>query len=287
MRTFLGVPIRVRDTVFGNLYLADKEGGGSFTSADEEVVVALAAAAGIAIEKAALRVQRPPRAVARRGRGDHQRPALRDPEGRRPCDCSRARDVADVDVAAILLGDEEGLVAEVVDGVPGSLVVGDEVALVGPLAEVAAGRDALLVGAEDWGAEHGLDQTVLAPMRSATGVVGVLVLGRLAGADRLGVDQEVVMAAAFAEQAALALEFARAQSDRARLAVYEDRDRIARDLHDVVVQRLFAVGLSLRTMTRRTLPVDEAATCRPGGRRPRRHCEGAEALDLPTPQAAR
>ena len=65
------------------------------------------------------------------------------------------------------------------------------------------------------------------------------------------------MAAGFAEQAALALELARAQTDRARLAVYEDRDRIARDLHDVVVQRLFAVGLSLRTMSRRTLPEDE------------------------------
>ena len=88
-------------------------------------------------------------------------------------------------------------------------------------------------------------------------MVGVLVLGRLRGADRFGVETEVAMAAGFAEQAALALELARAQSDRARLAVYEDRDRIARDLHDVVVQRLFAVGLSLRTMSRRTLPEDE------------------------------
>lgn len=259
MHSFLGVPIRVKDTVFGNLYLSEKAGGGSFTAADEEVVVALAAAAGIAIEKAELYESSGRRARWLAGAAEITNALLSGTprsEALRLL-AARAREVADVDVAAILLGDEEGLVAEVVDGASGSLLAGDEVALVGPLAEVAAGRDALLVGAEDWGAEHGLDQTVLAPMRSAAGVVGVLVLGRLAGADRLGVDQEVVMAAGFAEQAALALELARGQSDRARLAVYEDRDRIARDLHDVVVQRLFAVGLSLRTMSRRTLPADE------------------------------
>jgi signal transduction histidine kinase len=54
MRTFLGVPVRVRGSVFGNLYLAEKEGGGPFTDADESLVVALAAAAGVAVENARL-----------------------------------------------------------------------------------------------------------------------------------------------------------------------------------------------------------------------------------------
>ena len=54
MRSFLGVPIRVRDHVFGNLYLTDKTSAEVFTDVDEELVVGLAAAAGVAIENARL-----------------------------------------------------------------------------------------------------------------------------------------------------------------------------------------------------------------------------------------
>lgn len=54
MRSFLGVPLRVRDQVFGNLYLTDKRSGQEFTNADEELVVGMAAAAGVAIENARL-----------------------------------------------------------------------------------------------------------------------------------------------------------------------------------------------------------------------------------------
>ena len=54
METFLGVPIRIRDQVFGNLYLTEKQGAGTFSTEDEEVVVALAAAAGVVIENARL-----------------------------------------------------------------------------------------------------------------------------------------------------------------------------------------------------------------------------------------
>jgi signal transduction histidine kinase len=54
MRTFLGVPVRIRDEVFGNLYLTEKRGGGPFTETDERLAVALASAAGVAIENARL-----------------------------------------------------------------------------------------------------------------------------------------------------------------------------------------------------------------------------------------
>ncbi len=54
MSSFLGVPVRIRDQVFGNLYLTEKTGGGDFTQEDEDVVVALAAAAGVAIDNARL-----------------------------------------------------------------------------------------------------------------------------------------------------------------------------------------------------------------------------------------
>ena len=54
MSSFLGVPVRIRDQVFGNLYLTEKRGGGDFTKSDESIVIALAAAAGVAIENARL-----------------------------------------------------------------------------------------------------------------------------------------------------------------------------------------------------------------------------------------
>jgi signal transduction histidine kinase len=54
MRSFLGVPVRVRDAVFGNLYLCDKRGADEFSEEDEALAVALAAAAGVAIENARL-----------------------------------------------------------------------------------------------------------------------------------------------------------------------------------------------------------------------------------------
>jgi signal transduction histidine kinase len=72
------------------------------------------------------------------------------------------------------------------------------------------------------------------------------------GTDRLDQVHESVVESAegFAEQVALVLEVALAQDDRARLAVFEDRDRIGRDLHDLVIQRLFAVGLTLENTSR-------------------------------------
>lgn len=56
--------------------------------------------------------------------------------------------------------------------------------------------------------------------------------------------------ASFAEQAALAIQVTRARDDQQRLAVFEDRDRIGRDLHDLVIQRLFAIGLGLQGTSR-------------------------------------
>jgi two-component system, NarL family, sensor histidine kinase DevS len=259
MKSFLGVPIRVHGEVFGNLYLSEKAGGATFTRSDEEVVVALAAAAGTAIYKAELLI-----ATQRRTRWLdaaaeitnaflHQTPrgeALR-------LLCAQAREVAEVDVAAILLRSPGGLVVEVVDGADARIYEGDEIVADRSLTDAMNGQVATLVDGADWGSEFALEQSILAPMRSSMAVSGVLVLGRHDRSERFEFDNEVTMAAGFARQAALALQLAAAESDRVRLGIYQDRDRIARDLHDLVVQRLFAVGLSLRTMTRDTMPQDE------------------------------
>ena len=76
---------------------------------------------------------------------------------------------------------------------------------------------------------------------------GALVVGRLQGR-RLFTSADLEMATTFANHAALALELADARSDRERVALLEDRDRIARDLHDHVIQRLFGAGLTVESI---------------------------------------
>jgi GAF domain-containing protein len=110
MRGFLGVPVRVRDEVFGNLYLANKRGGGEFTEDDEAVLVALGAAAGVAVENARLYE------AARRQQRWIQASAevtIRLLSGSEPAEVladitRRARDLSGADLAVLALPDEEG-----------------------------------------------------------------------------------------------------------------------------------------------------------------------------------
>jgi signal transduction histidine kinase len=101
-----------------------------------------------------------------------------------------------------------------------------------------------------------LGPVMVVPLRSGTGVHGVLALGwqpHHADAFR---EVDPALPASFAEQASLAIQLARARDDQQRLSLFEDRDRIARDLHDLVIQRLFAVGLGLQRTARTTSEAD-------------------------------
>jgi signal transduction histidine kinase len=242
MHTFLGVPIRVRDVVFGNLYLTEKAGGGGFDEEDEAVVLALAAAAGVAIQNARLYTE------------------------------SRQRErwlEATSEVSTALLSGQEpeavlALVAELARQVTG-----------GALSFVAlpVGDDRLLVEAADGdGAEaergrlldpvaSGLDDVFLAGVAHPFGAAGLAVPLGGSGAEARGVlvvtgipDGQLALATralvSFAGQAAVALELAERRRDAERFAVFEDRDRIARDLHDLVIQRLFATGMQLEGAAR-------------------------------------
>ena len=92
--------------------------------------------------------------------------------------------------------------------------------------------------------------SMMLPLQSGGRLIGTLALPRgLGGRPYTSVDK--LLATQFASQAALALVLADAQHRRERLAVFEDRDRIARDLHDLVVQRLFATGMMLESIQRR------------------------------------
>ena len=262
MGTFLGVPIRVRDEAFGNLYLTEKQGGSEFTARDEDLMVALAAAAGIAIENARLgeETRRRERWLAAStevtGSLLNGAPASEMTQ----LVVEKATEIVDADAAFLLLrdeGDDIGtLVVRAAHGAGTTPFIGQQYALDKTLAGQVfidgkprpyASRAAVMNALSPTAPPHGrLDGPgVLIPLASAGRVLGVLSVVRFHGSPPF-VDADVQTVHTFAGHAALAVEFSRAAGDRQRLAIYEDRDRIARDLHDLIIQRLFAVGLGLQ-----------------------------------------
>jgi signal transduction histidine kinase len=275
MKSFLGVPIRIRDKVFGNLYLTEKQSGDGFTADDEEIVVALAAAAGVVVENARLYEDGERRQRWLEAAADITAVLLG--EGSRDdalqMVADRGREVAGADLAAVMLRHEGGrLLVEVVSGPAPEGLVGAAMRTHGTAAgEVLDGGEPVVVdnalgegrvAASGFPTEDGwpeLASLALMPMRSAGSVAGVLVFGWSEHSEQLYRDTDLQLPVSYAEQATLALHLAQAQEDRGRLAVFEDRDRIGRDLHDLVIQRLFAIGLVLDNVSRLTDLHDVAA----------------------------
>ncbi|MQA09385.1 MAG: GAF domain-containing protein [Pseudonocardiaceae bacterium] len=268
MKSFLGVPVRVRGEVFGNLYLTEKRDGGEFTEEDQTVVIALAAAAGIAIENARLFEQTGQRESWLRASNELTGTLLtvRNATSGLRLVAGRAQEVSGAPLVAVALPEENAtnLVFEIVeansavdlsghrvtiaDSVLGEVFTRTKPRIVPTLWEPA---DKLPTG---WVGEalsdlKELGSSILVPLAAGQHVLGVLVIAKHASQLPF-LEADLQMVQTFAANAALAIEFARAQEDRQRLAVFEDRDRIARDLHDLVIQRLFAVGLGLQGMTR-------------------------------------
>ncbi|RIV35606.1 sensor histidine kinase [Micromonospora radicis] len=257
MHTFLGVPVRIRDQVFGNLYLAEKQGGAQFTDDDEEIVVALAAAAGVAIENARLYAL-----AHRRERwlsATAEITALLLGEVRRTDALTlvarRAREVAEAELALVLLYDDlaDHFTVEVVDGagaqaraLVGTVLPAADTSFAGPVTQGRHDSVDDLAHAAPWPAVLHTGPAVISPLATADTLHGVLVIAHHAD-HRGATEDDVVLLGSFAGQAALAMERARGQEEREQLVVLEDRERIARDLHDVVIQRLFATGLQLQS----------------------------------------
>ena len=260
MKTFLGVPIRVRDEVFGNLYLTEKKNG-FFTAEDERTVVALAAAAGIAIENARLyestkQKERWQRAVT------HIDTAVlsgADP-GEVMADIARqARILSDADIAVVALPDpRQKLAVEIIDirsDANGEPVIEPDrihswqsaaLPSASPTAQAfVSGHLVEGEGIGPIGPQMDMGASISFPVRSPEKILGALTLIRSEG--RPGFSPgERELAFGFATQAAVTLMLAQARNERERLLVFEDRDRIARDLHDLIIQRLFATGMSLQ-----------------------------------------
>jgi signal transduction histidine kinase len=259
MNTFLGVPVRVRDEIYGNLYLTEKRGG-DFTADDEVVVQALAAAAGVAIENARLFEQ-----TRRRQRwleaSNEIRAALlsgTDAEDALQLVATRARELAGADAVLLLLPDpialEERLVVTVADGDDAAELRGIRTPIDASVAGrvYSTGRQEVVADVADDEpafADHaGYGPALVLPL-GGPAETGVLIVANRVGMDPLS-PEATELTVAFAGQAALALRLAEAQRAHSQLALYADRDRIAQDLHDQVIQRLFATGMSLQSISR-------------------------------------
>ena len=261
MRSFLGVPVRIRDQVYGNLYLTEKRDADRFSDDDEEIVVALATAAGIAIDNARL--------YATAGRRRQWLEATAeitdslvgkvDRVAALNLVATRAQEIAGAALVAILLHDDDSSDLRIAVTAPhiADLPYATIPVAGTPFETVIASRTHVLV--EDlntsaaWPMPMPPGSALLAPLATTGSVQGVLlVVGLPAGRGGLDADTDVNMIATFAAQAALALERSRDQQERELLMVIADRERIALDLHDVVIQRLFATGLGLQTVSRMT-----------------------------------
>ncbi|MGW2108582.1 sensor histidine kinase [Streptomyces sp. NPDC001948] len=278
MRTFLGVPVRVRDEVFGNIYLTEKRGGVSFDTDDEAVLTTLSIAAGVAIDNARLYDESRRRERRLEALGEITRTLLSGTDADEVLHliAERAMEVAGADRAAILLPPPptprseapERLTVAVAHGRDSERVTGLSVPARGSLAGLAA-RTGTPVHCADVrtdprahpfgdGAEDGLGPVVTVPLRVDAETRGALRLGR--PVDRPPFDDtEVALVSGFADQAAIALELARRRAESEELAVMHDRDRIARDLHDLAIQRLFATGMTLQSTTRAIADRPDAA----------------------------
>jgi signal transduction histidine kinase len=261
MSSFVGVPVRIGEEVFGNLYLTERSGGGEFTADDEELAIALAAAAGAAI------------ANARRYAESEQRRRWLDASARltpllladnreRPhvLITGHAAAAADADFAVLAVPGNSGQV--IVAGVTGPMAAGLN-SRGTPLAEsmarqvMSSGKPSLITGdrlsaaAAALGVEIG--PLVAVPLSAGERVLGALLLGRAAGRPGF-TESDLGMAASFAGHAAVAMELAEARADQIRLAQAEDHERIAGDLHDHVIQELFALGMKLQGHAARSDP---------------------------------
>jgi len=256
MHSFLGVPITIRGEVFGNLYLTERRTG-DFTEADVELASALAATAAVAIDNARLFEDAGRRQEWSQAAADVAVKMVTAPgEDALRSVAVQVHRLARAEVVTLVLpepgGDSlavavaAGTNAEILEGraYPRANTVSDEV--------LETGKPILAAGPEER-----LGQTVylrdvmpigpvmVLPLAGAESARGTLVVGRRNG-DRQFSQTELELATAFANQAAVALELSESRQDKERMQLFEDRDRIARDLHDHVIQQLFASGLTLQ-----------------------------------------
>ncbi|AIS02025.1 GAF domain-containing protein [Streptomyces glaucescens] len=264
MNTFVGVPIRVRDQVFGNLYLTEKRGGAQFDDEDESVLATLAVAAGVAIDNARLYEESRLRERWLRASAEitHSIMSGSDRAQVLRLIAERAREITGAELAVVAVPTEGAgagtLTVELALGREADahqgLVLPVRASLIGRAFATATTVTSADITQDDRVSSGpprfaGLGPAVAVPIGSGDGVRGVVLLVREAG-QTVFTEQRTEPLKSFAGQAAVAMELAERRRDAERIAVLQDRDRIARDLHDLAIQRLFATGMTLQSAGR-------------------------------------
>ena len=261
MHSFLGVPVRVRDEVFGNLYLTEKRDGKEFDAEDETVLSTLAVAAGVAVENARLYEEARYRQRWMEANAEVTRALLSGVGEKRVLGLivELARTILSADLGVLALPEDGAFLrVAVATGVDSEhhrgLLLPRDGSFVG--AAVAAGEVTTSVDVEHdpritagptrW---SGLGPAVAVPMIADDTAKGVLLLARSKPRQPFA-DTQTAPLNAFAGQAAVAMELAERRRDAEQITLLEDRDRIARDLHDLAIQRLFATGMTLQSAQR-------------------------------------
>ena len=252
MESFLGVPVHVRDEVYGNLYLTDSVNG-EFSADDEALAQALAATAGVAINNARLFEDSTFRERWARTLADLSRTLLND-EGEDPLGhfLDEVRELADADLVAIVLIDPTGeeIVSHRAVGERADVVESLRLPIEGTVAgQAIRSGEALLVteqsGDPDFQDHLDLGSAMVIPFPTADDRGGALSINRNRGRPAY-TDRDLEMGRSFAGHVGVAIERRQARNAYRKVALMEDRSRIARDLHDHVIQRLFAAGLGLQ-----------------------------------------
>ncbi|CCQ46101.1 histidine kinase family protein [Pseudarthrobacter siccitolerans] len=260
MKSFLGVPVRVRDEVFGNLYLTEKTGGQDFTPEDEDLAVALAAAAGVAIQNARLfeESKRRQKWLEAGMELSSQLIMTAHSEDATNLDliAETALRVSDSALAVIAVPSGDGVLrCRSCLGVQG-LHAGQEIAASGIVSRVIKTGESLVARdpQQVFGAEvaEKLGSVLVCAIGHSASENGVLLLARPQGSTAYN-QAELESSALFGSRIGLALDLARVHALREQNLLFTDRERIARDLHDLVIQRLFAAGLSIQSLRRYTL----------------------------------
>lgn len=270
MRAFLAVPITIRGTVFGNLYLTHVDPARVFSESDEVAARALAFAAAVAIDNAQVFERERTSVKWIEASREITTALLARPEPhRRPLQliADRARVLTDAEQAIVLVPDDSDAADDEVDtlvvsaavGIHATDVLGQRVPVDGSTSGAVFRSGEPLITEElrypiQAFTDVGQRPAILMPLRARDEVVGVIAIAR--GADQPPFDESYLdLVSDFATHAAIALALTSAREDARQLTILAERERIAHDLHDHVIQRLFAAGMNLQgTLARARSP---------------------------------
>lgn len=269
MRAFLAVPITIRGTVFGNLYLTHVDPQRIFSESDEVAARALAFAAAVAIDNAQVFERERTSVKWMEASREITTALLSRPEPhRRPLQliAERARVLTGAEQAIVLVPDDsdppdevDTLVVSAAVGLHASDVLGQRVPVEGSTSGAVFRSGEPLITEElrypiQAFTDVGQRPAILMPLRARDEVVGVIAIAR--GAEQPPFNESYLdLVSDFATHAAIALVLASAREDARQLTILAERERIAHDLHDHVIQRLFAAGMSLQgTLARARSP---------------------------------